>query len=211
VCSVALSYTSASLGLTMMVVVFWSLCVPMACGASYGVAPFITRRGLGVATGLIGAGGELLSFLKSFLSLGGACRRPREQSCCCWARFTAPSAGPAPAPALCKLASKASAWGRLTRSAANRVFTPCLDCLSGPLPLPWLSAHPPPQSIVCSAAGNAGSAVTQAIFFTSASMSEQEGYRYMGVMIMAVTLLVTTIHFPMWGGMLTRGEWQQGR
>ena len=51
-------YTSHSLGATMAVVVCWSLFVPMACGASYGIAPFITRRGLGVATGLIGAGGE---------------------------------------------------------------------------------------------------------------------------------------------------------
>ncbi|GAB4819716.1 hypothetical protein N2152v2_006762 [Parachlorella kessleri] len=109
-CSIAISYTSGSLGLTMMVVVFWSMTVPMACGATYGVAPFITRRGLGVATGLIGAG------------------------------------------------------------------------------------------------GNSGSAITQAIFFTSASMTEQEGFRWMGVMIIGVTLLVTTIHFPMWGGMFFKGN-----
>jgi nitrate/nitrite transporter NarK len=52
-------YSSHSLGLTMVVVSLWSIFVPMSCGASYGIAPFITRRGLGVATGLIGAGGEL--------------------------------------------------------------------------------------------------------------------------------------------------------
>ena len=47
-----------SLGSTMTVVAFWSIFVPFACGASFGVAPFITRRGLGVATGLIGSGGN---------------------------------------------------------------------------------------------------------------------------------------------------------
>lgn len=59
VCSILMYYVDHSLGLTMMVVVFWSIFVPMACGASYGIAPFITRRGLGVATGLIGAGGNV--------------------------------------------------------------------------------------------------------------------------------------------------------
>ncbi len=66
---------------------------------------------------------------------------------------------------------------------------------------------PSPYSCPLSlAAGNSGSAITQAIFFTSASMTEQEGFRWMGVMIIGVTLLVTTIHLPMWGGMFFKGE-----
>ena len=99
-----------SLGATMVVVVFWSIFVPMACGASFGVAPFITRRGLGVATGLIGSG------------------------------------------------------------------------------------------------GNAGAAVTQAIFFTATSMSLAEGFKWMGVMILAVTVTLVFIHFPMWGSMFFPGN-----
>lgn len=38
-CSILMYYTSGSLGHTMAVVVFWSLFVPMACGATYGEAP----------------------------------------------------------------------------------------------------------------------------------------------------------------------------
>lgn len=110
VCSICMFYTSHTLGGTMVIVAFWSIFVPMGCGASYGVAPFITRRGLGVATGLIGAG------------------------------------------------------------------------------------------------GNAGSAVTQALFFTGAGMTTAEGFKWMGVMILAVTVTLVTIHFPMWGGMLTKAD-----
>jgi hypothetical protein len=35
------------------------------------------------------------------------------------------------------------------------------------------------RASACLAAGNTGSAVTQAIFFTQASMTMQEGFRYM--------------------------------
>merc|ERR1712100_309135 len=50
------------------------------------------------------------------------------------------------------------------------------------------------------AGGNAGSSITQAIFFKGA-YSTQDGISYMGAMIIGVTLLVIPIYFPMWGGM----------
>jgi NNP family nitrate/nitrite transporter-like MFS transporter len=110
VCSILMYTARDSLGLTMTVVAFWSIFVPMACGASFGVAPFISRRGLGVVTGLIGSG------------------------------------------------------------------------------------------------GNAGSAITQAAFFTATTMTIAEGFQWMGVMILGMTMLVVTIHFPMWGSMFFPGS-----
>jgi len=50
------------------------------------------------------------------------------------------------------------------------------------------------------AGGNAGSSITQAIFFKGA-YSTEDGITYMGAMIIGVTLLVIPIYFPMWGGM----------
>ena len=37
-------------------------------------------------------------------------------------------------------------------------------------------------------------------------MTVLEGFKWMGVMIIAVTTTLVFIHFPMWGGMLTRGS-----
>eukprot|EP01024_Parvocaulis_polyphysoides_P062072 TRINITY_DN6994_c0_g3_i3.p2 TRINITY_DN6994_c0_g3~~TRINITY_DN6994_c0_g3_i3.p2 ORF type:complete len:280 (-),score=42.80 TRINITY_DN6994_c0_g3_i3:200-922(-) len=51
------------------------------------------------------------------------------------------------------------------------------------------------------AGGNAGSAVTQAIFFRSDELETYEGLRYMGLMVIGMTLFVIPIYFPMWGGM----------
>lgn len=48
--------------------------------------------------------------------------------------------------------------------------------------------------------GNAGGAITQAIFFTYLPMSTPQGFMWMGVMVMGVTLLYLTMYFPMWGG-----------
>jgi len=113
ICSLCMYYTRNSLGLTMMIVSFWSILVPMACGASYGIVPFITKRGLGNASGLVGAG------------------------------------------------------------------------------------------------GNTGGAITQAIFFTSASMTTAQGFLWMGVMIMAVTsVALPPLHWPIngWGSMFFKGN-----
>eukprot|EP00775_Hariotina_reticulata_P006420 gene6420-6651_t len=51
--------------------------------------------------------------------------------------------------------------------------------------------------------GNVGGAVTQAIFFTCLPITTQDGFKWMGVMIVGMTLLYTAVYFPMWGGMLS--------
>eukprot|EP00959_Pyramimonas_sp_CCMP1952_P288432 6031438-Pyramimonas_sp.AAC.1 len=56
------------------------------------------------------------------------------------------------------------------------------------------------------AGGNAGSAITQVLFFKSTKYSTSEGLQLMGLMIIAVTMVVHTIHFPMWGGMWTKAD-----
>ena len=56
------------------------------------------------------------------------------------------------------------------------------------------------------AGGNAGSTICMAAFFTSASIETYDGIMYMGFTIIAVTLLVVPIHFPMWGSMLFPGD-----
>eukprot|EP00951_Prasinocladus_malaysianus_P020017 scaffold163060_cov35-Prasinocladus_malaysianus.AAC.1 len=47
-----------SLPATVVLMVCFSMCVQSAEGASYGVVPFVTKRGLGIASGLVGAGGN---------------------------------------------------------------------------------------------------------------------------------------------------------
>ena len=89
---------------TLVVMIFFSLFVQMAEGASYAVVPYVSKRSLGICAGFIGAG------------------------------------------------------------------------------------------------GNAGSVISQAIFFKGAYTTHL-GITYMGIMIIAVTLLVIPIYFPMWGGM----------
>ena len=50
------------------------------------------------------------------------------------------------------------------------------------------------------AGGNAGSAITQALFFTSSSYTTDQGFVYMGIMICCASCLILLIWFPQWGG-----------
>lgn len=48
-----------TIGLAVASMVFFSLFVQMACGATYSVVPFINKRALGAVSGIVGAGGNV--------------------------------------------------------------------------------------------------------------------------------------------------------
>lgn len=53
------------------------------------------------------------------------------------------------------------------------------------------------------AGGNAGASINLTIWFKSEKYETYEGLMYMGILIMAMSMLTFTIYFPMWGSMLT--------
>lgn len=102
---IAMGLAKSSLGATIALMLFFSIFCQASCGASFGVVPFVSKRSMGIVSGMVGAG------------------------------------------------------------------------------------------------GNSGAVITQTIFFTGSKYNTDEGLVWMGVMIVAVTLLVVPMYFPMWGGM----------
>lgn len=63
-------HNGGTLGLTMFVMICFSICVQMAEGLHYGIVPYISRTALGVCSGMVGAGGNAGALISSKYIVG---------------------------------------------------------------------------------------------------------------------------------------------
>jgi len=63
-------HNQGTLGLTMLMMIFFSVCVQMAEGLHFGIVPYISRPALGVVSGMVGAGGNAGALISS-KTIGG--------------------------------------------------------------------------------------------------------------------------------------------
>jgi NNP family nitrate/nitrite transporter-like MFS transporter len=56
---IVLGKVSNSLSTTIVILIIFSIFCQQACGAHFGITPFVSRRAYGVVSGLVGAGGNV--------------------------------------------------------------------------------------------------------------------------------------------------------
>jgi NNP family nitrate/nitrite transporter-like MFS transporter len=65
-------HNGGTLGVTMLVMILFSVCVQMAEGLHFGIVPYISRPALGVVSGMVGAGGNTGALISSKYIVGKA-------------------------------------------------------------------------------------------------------------------------------------------
>ncbi|KAG1663217.1 hypothetical protein FOA52_011310 [Chlamydomonas sp. UWO 241] len=65
-----------TLGATIAVMIIFSIFCQQACGATFGIVPFVSRRAYGVVTGMVSAGGNIGSVITTLIFFGGAPTSP---------------------------------------------------------------------------------------------------------------------------------------
>jgi len=65
-----------TLGVTMILIIIFSLFVQMAEGLHFGIVPFISRPALGVVSGMVGAGGNLGAVISGQFIVGSGKKEP---------------------------------------------------------------------------------------------------------------------------------------
>lgn len=67
-----MGYVDHSQGATIAVMIVFSIFCQQACGATFGVVPFISRRSYGVVSGLVGAGGNVGAIVTQVIFFAGS-------------------------------------------------------------------------------------------------------------------------------------------
>ena len=73
---IALANVATSLNATIVIMVIFSIFCQQACGSTYGVVPFVSRRSYGVVAGIVGAGGNVGAIVTQIIFFGGVVSSP---------------------------------------------------------------------------------------------------------------------------------------
>jgi NNP family nitrate/nitrite transporter-like MFS transporter len=64
---IAFGYQTTSLGAATATMIIFSYLTQAACGATYGIVPFISKRSIGTISGFVGAGGNTVAAILQFI------------------------------------------------------------------------------------------------------------------------------------------------
>jgi nitrate/nitrite transporter NarK len=72
-------HNGSTLGITMILIVFFSIFVQMAEGLTFGIVPKVSRPALGVVSGMVGAGGNFGALISGQFIIGSGTKAPFDE------------------------------------------------------------------------------------------------------------------------------------